>query len=264
MSVSTPAAIASEQTYGLGYGRGELERRAIETLRLWIVAYIADYEREYGFTPRSLPVPPTPESIHGGIDFETFSAELLPELIVVTQPVGPVERYGEGTYGQWFSLDVAAIVTYEGSQDQTRMLADAYGTAIQKLIPQQGGFGYLPDGVTTFATRTRLQSAYALYFPDGTVRDIIRAVLMTRTFVENLVDDRSGPQVPPLDPYATPGPEPEATKVEVALLRGTPDTIGETIADAVILDGTVYPPIVEFEEVVVNEPADPIPEPTDD
>lgn len=262
MSVS--AAAFSENVYGLGSGRGDIEEQVIRTLRDWIVPYVADYERQNELNPRTLPVPPTPESIHGGIDFVTFSAELFPELIVVVQPTGPVERYGEdGTYGQWFSVDVAAIVTVEGDQNLTRGLADAYGEILQKLIPQQGAFGFKADGVSDFAVRTRLESAYSLEFQDETVRDIMRATVMARTFIEDLVSDYEGPRVPPVDPYAVPIPLPLIDRVEVDLLRGTPDDFGIKTADGVVLDGTVYPPVVRHIVTTVNEPSDNIPEPTD-
>ncbi len=254
MSFATSAATFSEELYGLSFGRGELERRVIDTLRLWIIPYIADYERLNAIPPRTLPVPPTPESIHGGIDFTTFSAELFPELIVVVQPTGSVERRDPGMYGQWFSVEVSAIVMVEGDQDQTRTLADAYGTALQKLLPQQGAFGLLADGVTTYATRTRLYNAYGLIFPDASVRDIMRANVMVRSFLENLVDDFAGPRTPPQDPYAVPGPPIEATKVEVDLIRGDPTTEGFVDADGVVLDGTVYPPVIRSTEHQVDEP----------
>lgn len=260
MSVTISPYDLSVQNYGYAYGRGDVERHAIQTLRDWIIAYIADYERENHIVPRTIPTPPTPESIHGGIDYETFSADLFPELIVVCEPVGSVERFDDdGTYGSWFNVGVGAIVSHEGDQDRTRLFADAYGTALQKLLPQQGAFGKKADG-PDFATRTRLETPYALTFPDDTVRDIVRATVEVRTFVDGLVSDYSGPRVPPADPYATPGPLPTADRVEVDLIRGTPDTEGPVTADGVVLDGTVYPPVIRYHTVTVEEDPDNIPE----
>lgn len=261
MSVSTPTALSDEAIYGVGIGRGDLERQIIETLVEWVVPYVASYERQNGIPARQTPVPPTPESIHGGVDYVTFSAELFPELIVVCQPWGVPERYDDGTYGSWFSVGVGAIVQVEGSQDQTRALADLYGEVLQKLIPQQGAFGLQADG-ETFATRTRLESAYSLAFPDATVRDILRATVEARTYLTGLVSDFEGPRVPPADPYAVPLPPTIANRVEVGVIRGTPDTSGETDTDAVILDGTVYPPVVRYEEITVDEPSDETPDPS--
>lgn len=261
MSITSPSQY-SEAAYGLAVGRGDLEAHVIQTLRDWIVPYIANYERQHNIRPRGLQVPPTPESIHGGIDYETFSGELLPEIIVVVQPTGTIERFdGDGTYGSWFTVGVGAIVSVEGDQDATRKLADVYGTCLQDLIPQQGGFGLQQDGVTIFATRTRLEAPYGLTFVDETVRDIVRATLPAMTFLDNLVSDYAGPRVPPLDPYATPLPLPTADKVKVDLIRGTPDTSGLVTADGVVLDGTVFPPVVRHVTETVNEPPDEIPEP---
>lgn len=251
MSASTPASL-SESAYGLGLGRGDVEVHVIQTLRDWVVAYVADYERQKGLVPRSTPVPPTPESIHGGLDFETFAADLFPEIIVVAQPINPVERYGDGMYASWFAVAVGAIVTVEGDQDRSRRLADVYGTVLQKLLPEQGAFGLRPDGVTPFAERTRLEDAYGLAFPDNTVRDIVRATVQIRTFLADLVDDLAGPMVPPKDPYMTPLPPTTADKVEVELARALPGATGRVAADAVVLDGTVYPPVVRYEEEIVD------------
>ncbi len=250
MSVTT-----SEALYGIGYGRGDLEQHVIQTLQDWIVPYIADYERQKGLTARSLPVPPTPQSIHGGIDFTTFSSELMPEIIVVAQPRGDAERSQDGTYGSWYTVEVGAIVYVEGDQDRTRLLADAYGTALEKLIPQQGAWGQNPDG-EPFATRTRLRTAYGVVFPDVEVRDIVRATVGAETFVWQLVSDFIGPLEPPADPYAVPLPIPAAAEIEVNLIRGLPGDSGELPADAVVLDNTVYPPVVRYEEVTVDVPSD--------
>lgn len=256
MSLTTPRAVSYEAVYGPGQGRGDVEFHVIKTLRDWIIPYIADYEAERGIPIRSLPVPPTPESIHGDMDFTRFSSELFPELQVIVQPTGEVERNGDGTYGSWYDVMVSAVVEVTGTQDGTRALADIYGTVLQKLLPQQGEFGTNPDG-TEFATRTRLRSAYGLTFPDASVRDVLRATVSLRTFVSQLLSDSEGLRVPPQNPYGVPTPWPDADRVEVNLVRATPDDYsGLLTADAVILDGTVNPPVTEYGQVVVDVPSD--------
>lgn len=257
MSISSPTERAASYAgiYGQGIGRGDLESQVIQTIRAFIVDYIADYEAQHSLAPRSIPIPPVPESIHGGIDFDTYSAELMPEIIVVCQPAGEIERYDAGTYGAWFGVAVAAMVHVEGSQDLTRAQADAYGTALQKLIPQQGAFGVRADG-EPFAIRTRLEGPYALGFPQADVRDLMRAALPARTFLYDLASDLVGPRVPLPNPYSIPLPLPEANRVEINLIRGTPDATGSLTADAVVLDGTVNPPVTEFEQVTVDIPSD--------
>ena len=255
MSVSSPRAIAWTGVYGPGQGRGDVEQHVIQTLRDWIVAYIANFEAEHGIPARSTPIPPTPESIHGDLDFNRFGGELLPELIVVAQPTGEVERFfDDGTYGSWYQVAVGAICHVEGDQEATRALGDIYGMCLQKLLPQQGAFGKNPDG-SYFATRTRLQSAYNLVFPEPTVRDVVRATTVVHTFVADLVSDSEGLRVPPQNPYGTPPPWPTVNKVEVNIVRTTPDAYSGTyMADAVILDATVNPEVTEFEETTVTNP----------
>lgn len=237
-------------------GRGDLENHVIRTINDWILYYLGEYERQNGIAARNIPAPPTSESVHGEIDFERFSNAFMPEIAVLVQPTGEVERYDDGEYGAWYYVHAAAFVQVEGDPDRTRALADVYGTCLEALLTQQGAFGTRPDEVTEFATRTRLQEPYGVSYPSDDVRDIIRATLQLRTFVEYLAADQEGPRVPTGNPYATPSPWPTAAKVEVALVRGTPEDSGVLTADAVILDGTVVPPAVEYEIVTVDEPDD--------
>lgn len=260
MSVTTPYT----SVYGSLVGRGQVEASVLATLRTWIIPYIAEYERQNGLAARSLIVPPTPESIHGDIDDERYSAELFPEIVVVVQSTGEPEREEAGLYGSWFSVQASAFVQVVGDQDATRTLADAYGTALEGIVTQQGAFGYIApngkfspvpvDAGTPFATRTRLWAAPRVDFPDSNVRDIISTAVMARTYIASLVSDFDGPRIPPLDPYASPESWPLADKVEIDLIRGTPDTFGIVTADAVEIDGTVVPPVTRFEQVQVDEP----------
>ncbi len=255
MSVTSPRGESYTAVYGVGLGRGDLEVHVVQTLRDWIIAYVADYEAERGLPPRTLPIPPTSDSIHGSLDFTTFIQDLLPELIVVAQPLGEVERYGDdGTYGAWYDIGVAAVVQVEGDQNLARAMADAYGTALQKLLPQQGAFGTNPDG-TPFATRTRLTNAYSLTFPDATVRDVVRATVVARTYIYQLAEDFEGPRVPPLNPYGDPAPWPDANRVEVNVVEATPDQYdagGTFTSDSIIIDGTVNPPVTELERIILD------------
>ncbi len=250
MSVTAPYS----SIFGPLVGRGNLEHQVLNTLSTWIVTYIAEYERQNGLVPRSTPIPPSPDSIHGGIDFETFETYLCPELIAVCTPMGETERHESGRYGEWFSVAVAAVVYGEGSQDATRALADVYGTAIAGILAQQGMFGLQPDGITPFATRTRLFNTAAPAFPNPDVRDVLRTVVVAHTFIADLVSDMEGPLIPPPDPYATPANWPQADLVEVDLIRGTPDTHGAATADEVVRDNTVVPEQIRYQPGSVDVP----------
>jgi len=239
--VSTAPFVPYIDDYGPMKGRGEIEAHVLATLATWIIPYVAAYERLYRLVPRSVPVPPAPESIHGGIDFETWDAAIAPELIALVQPAGGMERYPQEGYGQWFEVQVAAVVHTEGDQDGTRRLADIYGTLLQALLTEQGAFGTALDGVTPFADRTRLMEGAAIAFLDDTVRDVARATVIVHTFVAGLANDLAGPRVPPLDPYAVPLLWPSANKVEIDVVGEEPDGTPSPEENGVLLDGTFVP-----------------------
>ena len=233
----------STSIYGTIVGRDGLENQILRTLRVWMVPYVADVERQQGLPPKSTPIPPTPESFTGGVDFETWEQDLSPQIITVVNPYGEVERFDGGAYGSWFEVQVAAGV-YAQSQDDARILAGIYGTALQALLTEQGDFGLraTTDGWRGYAERTRMIEAARVEWMNPDTRAQILTIVSVHTYLSGIADDFAGPAIPPVDPYALPEAWPEADKINIDLLRGDPDSSGVVEADQTTIDGTVVPP----------------------
>lgn len=163
--------------------------------------YVAETERKHSLDPRTLPLPPSPVSYRGGLDFETFEQDVAPVVIAVVAPVGDLERYGGGEYGSWFEVQVGCITTSEDSQDEARRLAQFYGSAVALCVIQQGSLGGL-------ANDTRLQAFPRVSFPDPTRRSLAMSTTVFRIQVQPVFMDSMGPYPPYIDPLE-PGDHPD-------------------------------------------------------
>jgi hypothetical protein len=182
--------------------------------------FLAETERQYGLAAQTL-TPPGPESIRGGMDFETFREDQFPLVIVVAEPYGEPERPDPVTYTQVFDVQIAATVQAQ-IEDDTRAYADAYGIAVAGALLKFGGLGGL-------ASRTWLAGFPRLEFPDLDMRTIIRSVSTFRTVVDAVLTEGGGPTIPwPSDPYSAPGSWATVAKVTVALQ--SEDTLGNLTA----------------------------------
>jgi hypothetical protein len=209
------------EVYGPLVARGNVESAALATLsqppeggfQPLIVYYLAAVERANGLPPKTLRVPPGERSYLGGIDFETYGGDQLPTLIAVAQPVNAPERDGGGEYGQWFELQVAAVVSAE-SEDDARSLADSYGIAATALILQHGALGGL-------AVKTNLNDFPRTEFVDPDDRRLMRSVAGFHVLVQPVVTERYRPLSFGPDPYADPGYCPEVETVTTTF-KGLP------------------------------------------
>jgi hypothetical protein len=212
MSVTAGVPLDQYDVFGPLVSRGDVEAAVLAQLQSpvsGIVFYIAERERRAGLSPRTLPTPPSLMSYRGGIDFETFKRDETPLLIAVVQPTGEPERLDSTNYGQWFEVQVAAVIRDE-SEDEARGLADHYGIAVAACLSQNGGLGGLENVV-----RTRLVGFPRVEFVNPDVREVIRSVQTFRVEVDPVLAERYGPTKaqpgPPKDPYGPPG---DYTEVE--------------------------------------------------
>ena len=160
--------------------------------------YIAEAERQYGLTPRTIQVPST-LGYRVGVDFETYLEEQFPVIIVTAHPDGgPQALDTNKVIGQDFTVGIAAICNGPDEATATQT-ADIYGIAITNLIGQRGGL----QGV---ATNTRFTVYPDVDFPDPDDRAIARCRMTFVTKVAPVLNFHYGPISFAFDQYATPGP----------------------------------------------------------
>lgn len=217
-------------TFGPVIGREVVEQQVLALLQTppagssypLVVYYLAEYERRRGLQPQTLPIPPGTDSYRGGLDWDQFEEEWAPQITVLVQPTGSAERYndesGEGIYGQWYEIQVGALVT-EQDEDGARLLADRYAAALMLCLLQNGDLGTRVDyagNTVPFATRTVLESAPRTDFLNDRLRRLVRSVVTIHSFVEQVVQE-TGPQTFGPNPYAPAPNWPTITSVDAQL-----------------------------------------------
>lgn len=244
--------------FGQVTGRSDVQNAVISTLQAWIVPMLAEVERQEGLTPRTIPPPGgavypplNTFSLRGGIDFERWTADQLPLLIVVAQPTGNTEPIAPSTYQQWYEVQIAAVCEdANGSEQVATQQADWYGKALSLILAQDGGMGTRVDTdgstIIPFAERTTLEVAPRTEFIPDAPRSLARSVVVAHLLPNGaIVDGSQGPRTPPADPYAVPGVWPTVTTVDVQLQSKNPLGVASASTGVNVTDSTGH--------VVVNE-----------
>ena len=200
----------SESLFGPLVSTWKIEQAVLSTLRLWVPEYLAEAERKDGLHKRVIPRPPAAESIHGGLDFETWTQDLIPEVIVVVDPFGEPEREASVGYIQPYEIRVGACVVGQGSElaekpeDEARAVASYYGAAVM-LLTQLGEL----RGIATQEDSLVMVQAPRLSFPDPNLRQVIQSTTIFHTWVEIVNQDEGPVQTEPKESPQY-GGEPEA------------------------------------------------------
>jgi len=206
----------------------DVTQATVSTLRLWMPEYLAEQERKAGIQHRRIPRPPTPESYHGGLDFDSWIGSESPEVMVVVKPTGSPEIDPATGYTQGYSIEVGCLCIGPGGlfaerqEDDARIIASYLGAASMLLVHQStlGGL----------AERLWMTSAPdpSLYDPDR--RAIAQVVTGFEAWVVGIVLENGGPRGPtPKESPGYGGPEepfkdnPEA-KTETVTVKGEPVT----------------------------------------
>lgn len=188
-----------------------VEQAVVETLSGWLALYVYDIERQNNLVAHTIPLPPAPESVTGGLDFESWQEDLLPMLIVVCNPLGEPERNASIGYSQLYGIDVGVVVVGDDER-QARQYAGLLAAAATGALLQRGGMGGL-------VTRTRMVGAPRASFPDPEQRRVVLCDFRLTADVNAIVNDDAGPvdPAPPADPQPAPPPDPSVTAPQAGI-----------------------------------------------
>lgn len=186
----------------------QIEQAFIKTLKTWIPEYLAEIERQNGLKNKIIPRPPTPESIHGGTDLESYYQDILPEVVVVVEPLGPPELGGSAGYTGVYQVQVGCLWVGSGSElaerpeDEARCVVSHYGAACMGIV-QQPGLGGLADDL-------RMEGLPRISLPNTDKREIAQVETTFHVWVSEIILPNEGPVQP--NPVESPeyGGEPEA------------------------------------------------------
>jgi hypothetical protein len=214
--------------YGPLKGQPDVEKAVLSTYAIWLNEYLAEVERQKSLPNKTLGRPPTPESLHGGLDFASWLEEELPALIVIANPLGQVEYAASAGYTQTYEVQVGAILKGEGDvlavqpEDEARILAGYWGEAVQLLV-QHGDLGEV-------AERTRMVGAPKVEYcdsnsPGAEQRRFMQSVTTFHVTLSQLIVEEAGPFGP--TPKESPGyeGEPEIPFKEAPEVKTTTETI---------------------------------------
>lgn len=195
----------SEALFGLLRGPIDVEEAVVETLREWLPAYLLEVESQHGLQRKALGRPPTPESYHGGLDWQSEQQDQIPEVIVICEPVGEPER-NASVYIQAFEVQIGCIIvaTEEPLERSARRTASLWAAATM-LLAQHGGLG------TFGAEETVLTGCPKVEFLDEENRRLAVGITSWRIFAE-ILNPSAGPvTVKAIEPE---GPYPEDSEVK--------------------------------------------------
>jgi hypothetical protein len=213
-------------------GQPDVEKAVLSTLAAWLNEYLADIERKNGYAKKLLGRAPSPQSIHGGVDFQSWNEEELPAVIVVANPTGAPEYAQSIGYTQTYEVQVGCIVAGDGAafssaptevlaEDEARTLAGYWGVAVQLLV-QHGD-------LKSFAERTRMVGAPRVEIAESAAgteqRRIQQSVTTFHVTVPQIIEENAGPygQTPAESPGY--GGEPEAPYAQLPEVKKTTETI---------------------------------------
>ncbi len=209
----------TENLFGPIVSNWLIEQRVIETLRSWMPEYIAELERKEGLPHGTIPRPPAPESVHGGIDMESWTQDTTPQVIVVVKPQGrPDNLRGDGSYGQGYDIEVGCACVSTGSELAERPEDDARATvaylgAASMLLVQKPILG----GITE---QLHMTGAPTVSAPNPDRKDIALCTTTFEMWVSAIIEEGKGPVTElPREAPEFPGKEepwPEGPEVKTA------------------------------------------------
>lgn len=133
--------------YGPLIDAGDVERAALDTIKIWLNSYLHETEDRKGLDRGFLARPRSFARVNQLNDFEEGQ---LPAVLVIAPGLSeePVPD-GEGNYRAKWAVAVGTVVSARGSRggETARDLAQTYGATIRALMVQKGSLG-------GFATRT--------------------------------------------------------------------------------------------------------------
>lgn len=194
----------TETVFGPVVSTWDVELAVISTLREWINEYLRDIEIKRGLKQKTIPRPPAADSIHGGVDLESWRQERGPEIIAVVKPTGAPTLRGQGGYEQGYTLEIGCVWVGAGSplveqpEDEARAVASYLGAAVSMLVLNQPTFGGLTE-------RLRLTAAPVVTAPNPDRKELALCTTSFEMWVATIVEEGIGPLTPG-KPYEEPYP----------------------------------------------------------
>ena len=200
----------------------QIEQATAATIALWINDYLGELGRLHRYDPAQIE---PPRAIITRSEFERWSEEQIPAVIVMCGPTSRPERHAQGQYMATWPVGVSVVVS-DQDQDATRKLALTYITAIRALILQHKMLksSLYPSGLANYST---WEGEDYDTTPSLAERSIGSAHVMFSIGIEGAVTEQAGPRTPSASPWVDPGDWPLIEEVDVNV---TPVALGDPVA----------------------------------
>jgi hypothetical protein len=202
--------IETETIFGRIVSANDVEQAVLATLKKWSSTYIAELERQHGYTAGEL------QRVRGWVlapTFDKWPEDQLPGVLVVSPGlIPPPMRDGDGTYRATWSVDVGCCCSAR-DQQRSHELAQMFVAAHKAIVLQRPSLG----GFAT-ACKWMNESYDALAYDD--TRSLYAGYATFAIEVANVVTTLAGPTstddplTPDTDPWAD-WPEVETVDVDV-------------------------------------------------
>jgi hypothetical protein len=125
-------------TFGPIIAGGDVEEWVLELLQTWLSTYLAEVERQHGYSGHDFP---RPRAYAIGPSFDKWPEDQLPGVLVSSRGIpAPPQKDGEGYYrARW--LVEPGVVCSARTQAESHALAMLYGAAIRWAILQRPSLG---------------------------------------------------------------------------------------------------------------------------
>lgn len=187
--------MSATNVYGPSVSVAQVEKLVIGALEDWLPFYLGERERLDGYEPGDLPIP---LGYVRASEFAKWPEDSLPVVLVVSPGTSRIRKRDDGKHEISWNVGVAPVVK-DRSQEDSRDLASAYGTAIRDAIVQHKLLRSTryPDGIEG-SVELRAESYTDLAF-DST-RTLGTAHIVFEVSVDNAVSTAAGPRELPTEP----------------------------------------------------------------
>jgi hypothetical protein len=125
-------------TFGPIVSGGDVETWVLDELQIWLSTYLAEVERQHGYSGHDLP---RPRAWALGPSFDKWPEDQLPGVLVSSRGVpAPPQKDGEGyVRARW--LVEPGVVCSARTQAESHALAMLYGAALRWTLTQRPSVG---------------------------------------------------------------------------------------------------------------------------
>lgn len=134
MSTVADVSTVAPSIFGPIVSGGDVERWTLELLHTWFSTYLAEVERQHGYTGKDLP---RPRGWALGPSFDKWPEDQLPGVLVSSRgTLDPPRRSGDGSFRARWAIE-PGVVCSARTQAEAHDLACLYGAAVRDLLIQR-------------------------------------------------------------------------------------------------------------------------------